>query len=349
MRLGVLDIGSNSAQLQIVEATAGAPPLPLHAVKAATRLGESIGVDQRLDEDGIDRISQAVTQTLAAAHRYEVDQVYLFVTAAIRDAANRDDILDRIAAECGLRPQFLTGLQEARLTYLAVHRWYGWRSGRLLDIDIGGGSMEIALGRDAVPELAVSLPLGAGRLTRGFFDADPPPRKQVKALRRYVRDTLRETADRLRWEGEPQLVVATSKTFKQLARLTGAPSQRKGPFVRRTLSRKKIHSWVPRLAKLPAERRAGLRGVSPSRAEQILAGAIVADETLGALHVDAVQVSPWALREGVMLHYLSTVTDPRDELPLHPLQPVTPRAPEGGATVTALTTSASSRSSTRGK
>ena len=87
MRLGVLDIGSNSAQLQIVEATAGEPLLPLHAVKAATRLGESIGVDQCLDEDGIDRVSQAVTQRLAAAHRYEVDEVYLdevflFVTAA---------------------------------------------------------------------------------------------------------------------------------------------------------------------------------------------------------------------------------------------------------------------------
>ncbi|MET3953453.1 exopolyphosphatase/pppGpp-phosphohydrolase [Rhodococcus sp. OAS809] len=197
MRLGVLDVGSNSAQLQIVEATAGAPPLPLHALKAATGLGESIDASQFLDAGGIDRVCRAVTQSLQSAHRYEVDQIYVFVTAAIRDAANREEILDKVASECGLRPQFLTGLQEARLTYFAVHRWYGWCAGRLLDLDIGGTTMEITLGRDAAPELAVSLPLGAGRLTRTFFDADPPSHKQVKELRRYVRASLRETADRL--------------------------------------------------------------------------------------------------------------------------------------------------------
>lgn len=107
--LGVLDIGSNSAQLQIVEATVGAPPLPLHAIKTATRLAESIGADQHLEEAGIDRVCRAVTQMMDDAHRYEVDQIYLFATAAIRDALNRDAVLDRIAAECGLRPQYLTG------------------------------------------------------------------------------------------------------------------------------------------------------------------------------------------------------------------------------------------------
>ncbi|WP_261984676.1 Ppx/GppA phosphatase family protein [Rhodococcus sp. WS3] len=120
MRLGVLDVGSNYAQLQIVEATAGAPPLPLHALKAATGLAESIDASQCLDGNGIERVCDAVTQSLEAAPHYEVDQIYLFVTAAIRDAANREEVLDRVAAECGLRPQLLTGLQEARLTYRTV-------------------------------------------------------------------------------------------------------------------------------------------------------------------------------------------------------------------------------------
>ncbi|KJF24658.1 hypothetical protein C7T36_12530 [Rhodococcus sp. AD45-ID] len=321
MRLGVLDVGSNSAQLQIVEATAGAPPLPLHALKAATGLAESIDASQCLDGNGIERVCEAVTQSLEAARHYEVDQIYLFVTAAIRDAANREEVLDRVAAECGLRPQFLTGLQEARLTYFAVHRWYGWCAGRLLDIDIGGTTMEITLGRDAAPELAVSLPLGAGRLTRTFFDTDPPSVKQVKELRRYVRSSLRETADRLLWEGKPQRVVGTSKTFKQLARLAGAPAQRKGPFVRRTLSRKDLHGWVARMATMTTDRRAKLQGVARSRAHQILAGAIVADETLYALDVDSIDVSPWALREGVILQHLSAVPDPQNDLPLQVLSP----------------------------
>ncbi|GAA3624320.1 hypothetical protein GCM10022267_08050 [Lentzea roselyniae] len=117
--------------------------------------------------------------------------------------------------------------------------------GRLLLFDIGGGSMEIALGRDAGPDLALSLPLGAGRLTRAMLPHDPPKRSEVKELRRYVRETLCEVVDRLRWESVPRNVVATSKTFKQLARLAGAPPQREGPFVRRTLT-----AVLPRLGQL---------------------------------------------------------------------------------------------------
>lgn len=76
----------------------------------------------------------------------------MFTTSAVRDATNRDEILDRVEAESGVRPQFLTGVDEGRLTYLAVHQWYGWSAGRQLILDIGGGSMEIVFGRDAEPE-----------------------------------------------------------------------------------------------------------------------------------------------------------------------------------------------------
>jgi len=102
-----------------------------------------------------------------------------------------------VAGETDVRPQYLSGEEEARLTYLAVHQWYGWSAGRLLIIDVGGGSMEIVLGRDAEPEFCMSLPLGASRLTRAFLTADPPGREQLAARRRYVNGTLREVADRL--------------------------------------------------------------------------------------------------------------------------------------------------------
>src|SRR5690242_21651172 len=173
---------------------------------------------------------------MTAARHLGVQQLYVFTTSAVRDAANRDLILDRVEAEAGVRPQYLSGEAEARLTYLAVHQWYGWSAGRLLVLDIGGGSMEVVLGRDAQPELAVSLPLGAGRLTREYLLHDPPRQTELAALRRHVNTTLREVADRLRWEGAPARAIATSKTFKQLARLSGAPAQRKGPFVRRSLA-----------------------------------------------------------------------------------------------------------------
>lgn len=319
MRLGVLDIGSNSAQLQIVDVSAGAPPLPAHAVKEPTVLGEELLPDGSLSEEGTRRVADAVTRAMAAARQFEVDYLYPFVTAAVRDATNRDEIIDRIERQAGVRPQFLSGEQEARLTYLAAHRWYGWSAGRILLLDIGGGSMEIVLGRDVEPELAISLPLGAGRLTRAFLPDDPPAQQQLKALRKHVRNTLGEVTDRLHWEGLPRHVVATSKTFKQLARLAGAPPQRRGPFVRRTLNRQDLESWIPRLSRINAQRRSQLRGISEQRSPQIVAGAIVAREAMTALNIDCVEICPWALREGIVLRHLETMTEPA-KLPLQPLR-----------------------------
>jgi len=194
-------------------------------------------------------------------------------------------------------------------------------------LDIGGGSMEIALGRDAQPDVAVSLPLGAGRLTRTFLPDDPPSRDQLQQLRHHVRTTLRQVSDRLLWEGDPKQVIGSSKTFKQLARLSGAPPQRRGPFVRRSLTRKDVRRWLPRLAAMPSTDRARLRGISQYRARQSLAGAVVANATMSALDIRSMVVSPWALREGILLHHLETVTDQEHPLTVESLQPVTALAP----------------------
>ncbi|MEV0075216.1 Ppx/GppA phosphatase family protein [Nocardia neocaledoniensis] len=309
MRSGVLDIGSNCAQFLVVDVTPGAPPLPLHAVKEPVLLGDDLDAEGRVSAAGIERVASAVYRALCAAGHFEVDNFYAFVTAAIRDAPNRDDVLDRIEAAAGIRPQFLTGVEEARLTYLAVRHWYGWRAGTLLLLDIGGGSMEIVLGRDIEPLFAASLPLGAGRLTREFLAGDPPSKQERRALRRHVREGIAQVRDRLHWEDPPRRVVGSSKTFKQLARLAGAPPQRKGPFVTRSLTRADITAEVDLLAGLRAAQRARLRGVSVPRARQILAGAIVAETALTQLGVTALEVSPWALREGVVLRFLAAAVD----------------------------------------
>jgi exopolyphosphatase / guanosine-5'-triphosphate,3'-diphosphate pyrophosphatase len=339
VRFGVIDVGSNAAQLQVVEARAGAPPLPIHAVKVPTRLGEEAGLKGVISRDGADRVVVAVQRALHAARELRVDQLCPFVTAAIRDAGNREEILDRIHDETGVRPQYLTGEQEARLTYLAVRSWYGWQTGRLLNIDIGGGSMELAFGRDAVPELAVSLPLGAGRVTAEFLRPDPPSKAQIKELRRYVRQQVREVANRVQWEGRPRRVIVTSKTFKQLARLSGAPRGRDGPFAQRTVSKKQIAESIQRLVAVSAKKRTDFRGITPARAWQILGGAVVGYETMRCLRIEHAEVSPWALREGIMLEHLSSLR--ADEpLTLQPLE-FTESAIE--ATVMALPSSSARR------
>src|SRR5438067_7763584 len=307
--------------------------------RSPTLPGEAFGPDGAVDPAGADRVAEAVNHAMDAARRLGVQQLYVFTTSAVRDAANRDLILDRLEAGAGVRPQYLSGADEARLIYLAVHQWYGWPAGRLLILDIGGGSMEIVLGRDAEPELAVSLPLGAGRLTRLFLPDDPPGRDQLAALRRHVNATLREVADRLLWEGVPERAIGTSKTFRQLARLSGAPAQRKGPFVRRSVTARDLEAWIPRLATLRARDRAKLQAVSRSRSRPLAAGAIAARAGMKALNVGSVDICPWALREGIILHYLQAFNQSFD-LPLRPLNGSTyAQDAPGGRHVTLVTAS----------
>ncbi len=211
-------------------------------------------------------------------------------------------------AETGVDLQVLTGDAEARLTFLAVRRWFGWSAGRLLVVDIGGGSLELAVGADEDPDVALSLPLGAGRLTREHLPHDPPRDGEVKALRKLVRVEVARAVRGLARGGAPDLVVGSSKTMRSLARVAGAAPSSDGPYVTRVLRRDDLAAWVPRLARTSAAERAGLPGVSPGRARQLLAGALVAHAVMELLDVDGLQVCPWALREGIILRRLDWIS-----------------------------------------
>jgi exopolyphosphatase/guanosine-5'-triphosphate,3'-diphosphate pyrophosphatase len=141
MLLGVLDIGSTAAQLQVFEVRPGAPPRPAYTVKEPTLLSEAFDADGAIDGAGIDRVAVAVRRTMEAARQLGVHQLCVLTTSAVRDAANRDAVLDRLEVEAGVRPQFISGVDEGRLTYLAVRHWYGRPADRQLVLDIGGGSM----------------------------------------------------------------------------------------------------------------------------------------------------------------------------------------------------------------
>ncbi|QKG26820.1 Ppx/GppA phosphatase family protein [Actinomadura verrucosospora] len=308
LRLGVLDIGSNSAHLRIADLAPGEPPVPVRSVKSAVRLAESTDRHGVIGRPAVGRLIGAVREASAAASAAGVGELLPLATSALRDATNRDDVAAEVRAATGVELGFLSGEEEARLTFLAVRRWYGWSAGPLLLADIGGGSMELAYGAGDEPETALSLPLGAGRLTRHHLPGRPPVRKRTrKALRAHVRSVLDEATTGLAERPAPVRAVATSKTFTQLARLCGAPKAKAGPYAPRTLARPDLHGWIPKLAKLPDEERARLRGVKRSRAHQILAGAIVAEAVMDVLGLDRLDVCPWALREGIFLHRLDAL------------------------------------------
>ncbi|CAL9508785.1 Ppx/GppA phosphatase family protein [Streptomyces werraensis] len=304
MRLGVLDVGSNTVHLLVVDAHPGARPLPAHSHKAELRLAQLLADDGSIGPEGIDRLVSVVHEALQAAEDKGVEELLPFATSAVRDARNADDVLGRVREETGVALQVLSGEEEAKLTFLAARRWFGWSSGKLLVIDIGGGSLEIAYGMDEEPDAAVSLPLGAGRLTAGWLPGDPPEAEDVRALRRHVRTEIARSVGDFSRFGAPDHVVATSKTFKQLARLAGAPGSAEGLYVQRELKRESLEAWVPRLAGMTEAERAELPGVSEARAGQLLAGAMVAEGAMDLFGVERLEICPWALREGVILRRL---------------------------------------------
>ncbi|MEU7578849.1 Ppx/GppA phosphatase family protein [Streptomyces sp. NPDC041068] len=304
MRLGVLDVGSNTVHLLVVDAHPGARPLPAHSHKADLRLAQLLDPAGAIGPEGVDRLVSIVREAMQAAEDKGVEEVLPFATSAVREASNADEVLARVKHETGVDLQVLSGEEEARLTFLAVRRWFGWSAGKLLVLDIGGGSLEIAYGIDEEPDAAVSLPLGAGRLTAGWLPADPPDPSDVKALRRHVRAQIARTVGEFARFGAPDHVVATSKTFKQLARLAGAARSAEGLYVQRELKRKSLEDWVPQLAAMTTRERSELPGVSEGRAAQLLAGALVAEGAMDLFGVETLEICPWALREGVILRRL---------------------------------------------
>jgi len=305
MRLGVLDVGSNTVHLLVVDAHRGGHPDPVRSHKSELHLAELLQPDGSLGRHGTQVLCEAVTAARRAADDERAEDLVAFATSAVRDATDSVQVLASVREATGVQLQVLPGEDEARLTFLAVRRWFGWSSGRLLCLDIGGGSLELATGVDEEPDVATSVPLGAGRLTRDLLGgADPPKKRDVAAVREHVRTLLAAAVPVVCAAGPADRAVVTSKTFRSLARLDGAAPYSEGPRVPRRLTLAGLDRTVPLLAGMRAGERARLPGVSANRAEQLLAGAVVAQESLRAFGLDAVEVCPWALREGMILRRL---------------------------------------------
>jgi exopolyphosphatase/guanosine-5'-triphosphate,3'-diphosphate pyrophosphatase len=304
MRLGVLDVGSNTVHLLVVDARAGAPPVALRSHKTSLHLAELLQPDGSLGARGTAALVTAVCEARRAAEEEDVDDLIAIATSAVRDATDSEQVLASVRDEADVDLVVLDGEDEARLTFLAVRRWFGWSAGQLLCIDIGGGSLEIAMGDAEEPVLARSLPLGAGRLTRQWLPTDPPRPGAVDRLSAFVRESLTEVAPSVLSLGPADQAVATSKTLRSLARLDGAAPYSDGALAPRRLTRSGLTRIVEQIALMSTAQRAQLPGVSLRRAQQLLAGAVVAHETMLALGLDELTVCPWAVREGVILRRL---------------------------------------------
>ncbi|HET9420585.1 MAG TPA: Ppx/GppA phosphatase family protein [Nocardioides sp.] len=307
MRLGVLDIGSNTGHLLVVDAHDGAAPLPAFSHKRPLRLAEHLDENGAVRESGIDALIDFTAEALVVADDKGCSEMLSFATSAVRDAVNSDDVLEQVRERTDVDIAVLSGEDEARLTFLAVRRWFGWSAGRLAVFDIGGGSLEIAGGVDERPDVAWSLPLGAARLARTFFDHDPGD-DELRKLRKRIRTDIARDAGNLLRGGAPHRAAATSKTFRSLARICGAAPSGDGALVPRTLPQEALTEWIPKLIAMSPETLADLPGVSPSRTHQIVPGALVAEACMDIFDLAELEICPWALREGVILERIDKLS-----------------------------------------
>ena len=300
MRLGVLDVGSNTIHLQVVDTHPGARPNPTFNHKEELRLTEYLNEENNISGEGIAALRLAIKNAIAHSKSVKTEELLPFATSALREANNGTEIIAAINKDFEIDLQVLTGEEEAKLTFLAARRWFGWSSGRLLVIDIGGGSLEIASGIDESPEVAVTLPLGASRLTKSHLQGDPFTAKSVRSLRDYIETQLESVLPTLVRHEDSDRAIATSKTLRTLARLCGDWYGGNG----KNITIDAIRKISTRLAEMDSEERTKLPGVSANRARQIVAGAFVTESVMRNLDLDNLEICPWALREGLVLKYM---------------------------------------------
>ena len=300
MRLGVLDVGSNTVHLQVVDTSPGARPNPTFNYKEELRLTQYINEDNLVSDEGIEKLRSSIKRAIEQSASVQTQELLPFATSALREASNGEKIISSINKDFHIDLQVLTGEEEAKLTFLAARRWFGWSSGRLLVIDIGGGSLEMAAGVDESPEIATSLPLGAARLTKDFLKGDPYTDKSLRTLRDHIENKLEQILPSLVKHQESDRAIATSKTLRTLARLSGDWFDGTG----KNITVEAVRKISAKLSEMDESSRAKLPGVSENRASQIVAGSLVAESVMRNLDIKELEICPWALREGVVLKWM---------------------------------------------
>ena len=295
-RIAILDVGSNTIKLLIVEKRGSGVFEPLFEEAHACRLGQGIS-KKRLADESIERALNSLKYFLLQCRRFDTESIAAVGTAALREAANTDEFI-QAAAAIGISVEVISGDEEARLSYIAVRNDPLWRDAEsLLTVDIGGGSTELAWNIEgaAAPQV-MSLQMGAVRLTERAITGDPPDESEVNSARDIASETLRQA----QISAAPGALVGVGGTCSNIgsvaAHSAGTPERIHG----RKLSVDEIESQMDLYASLPLEQRKRIQGLDPTRADVILAGAVILRETARAAGSEVVEISTRGLRWGLL-------------------------------------------------
>lgn len=292
-----VDIGSNSVRLKIARLQAGRLR-PLHEDREVTRLGEGVFSSGFLTPESMAETVKVLRRFHRATQQIVTDSVRVVATSALRDARNSQAFLEWVGSATGWRVEIISGVEEARLIHLGLVSGSRVDSDPTLMMDLGGGSCELTVTQGGHIRDAVSLPLGAVRLTNEFLRHDPVRKGELKRLRGFVTREVNRVVDRIT-TAKIKNVIATSGTAAALAAV--ASHLRKGVNRQRLMvSRAEMSRIAKRLARLPVAERRKIEGIGPRRAEIIVAGATVYHELLERFHLKGFRYSPLGLRDGIL-------------------------------------------------
>jgi exopolyphosphatase/guanosine-5'-triphosphate,3'-diphosphate pyrophosphatase len=297
----VADIGSNSARLLVVRPTEQGHLDVLADARVALRLMRDVDTAGRLSRAALQRTVQTLQAFSSIARRHGARTVSVVATAAVRDAGNRDSFVAESQRRTGTTITVLSGEDEARLALVGAVSALPVEGGAV--VDLGGGSMEVAAFSRRRFRAGLTLPLGALRLGDAFLHHDPPRADEVAALRNHVRAAL--IAVDVTDVATAESLVGTGGTIRALAK---AARGRRPVAVNRLhgyeLRRRDVDTLVDQLARLPAARRSSVPGISGTRAESVLGGALVVQVLMELAGAEMVMVSGYGVRQGVILDQL---------------------------------------------
>jgi exopolyphosphatase/guanosine-5'-triphosphate,3'-diphosphate pyrophosphatase len=315
MRLATIDVGTNTAQLLVVEAESG-ELRRLHTAERFVRLGEGVDAEGQIGSAAQDRLLTTLREHVQTAQEHGADRIVAAGTSALRDAANRQAVLDAVRSECGLDVEILSGADEATWRFAAACAPFDDLTGPCLVVDVGGGSTELIAGSDptihhpcyvdAIVD-RTSLDVGCVRLTERCFSAQPPAPEAVQRADCFIDAALNDTALSV---GSGPTLIGTAGTATALALVHAGPDSTSDDlhgdaFV---LSHDDIRRWRARLLDLSVDEILALHPKAmEGRVDVFPVGVMLLDRVLTHFDLRALRVSPFELRHGLALRWLSRI------------------------------------------
>lgn len=304
-RLAVIDVGSNSVRLLVVELLPDGAYRTLDDEKETTRLGQGLVATGMLSTVAMVRTANCIARMRGIAQGYGVSRLRVIGTSAVRDATNQREFLALVRDTAVVTLEILSEEDEARHAYRSASAGFDLTDVPAAVVDIGGGSTEIVLSTKGVVEHVCSIPIGAVRVSEMF--ASTAGLAGVKQMRRYVSKCLRQALPNLPFA--PTIVVGTGGTFTAIATLVGAKEQVTGRSADRAfgyeLRRSEVRHILDRLGSMSLRERMRLPRLSPERADIIVGGAAIAEGVLRHLDVNRLRVHDKGVRDGMVLSMIS--------------------------------------------